>query len=112
MMKLYELRVAGDAQQDLQDIYDYVADNDSPAKADYVMERITAAVDSLRTLPARGSRPRELLALGESEYRQAFFKPYRIVYWIDEHARAVHILLVADGRRDLRTLLTQRLLGA
>lgn len=111
-MKHYELRVARDAQQDLQGIYDYIADNDSATKADYVIERIAEAVDSLKTMPARGSHPRELLALGDDEYRQVFFKPYRIVYWIDEAARAVQILLVADGRRDLRTLLMQRLLGA
>ncbi|MBS0570082.1 MAG: type II toxin-antitoxin system RelE/ParE family toxin [Proteobacteria bacterium] len=111
-MRRYELRVAGDALQDLQDIYDYIADNDSPAKADHVVDRITEAVESLKATPQRGSRPRELLALGEDEYRQVFFKPYRIVYWIDETTDIVHILLIADGRRDLRTLLMRRLLGA
>jgi toxin ParE1/3/4 len=109
-VKRYELRVSRDAQRDLQDIYDYVAGSDSPAKADYVMQRIAEAVDSLQSTPAHGSHPRELLALGEAEYRQVFFKPYRIVYVVED--AIVHILLIADGRRDMRTLLAQRLLGA
>ena len=109
-MKQYSLSVSRDAQQDLQEIYDYIADNDSSAKTDHVMERIVEAAASLQTLPQRGSRPRELLAMGRDEYRQVFFKPYRIVYFVDK--ATVHILLIADGRRDLRTLLEQRLLGA
>lgn len=109
-MKRYSLSVSLDAQQDLQEIYDYIAENDSSAKADHVMQRIVEAAASLQTMPARGNHPRELLAMGHDEYRQVFFKPYRIVYFIEE--ATVHILLIADSRRDLRTLLAQRLLGA
>lgn len=43
------------------------------------------------------------------EYRETFFKPYRIVYHIDD-AR-VFISLIADGRRDMRSLLARRLLA-
>jgi toxin ParE1/3/4 len=46
--------------------------------------------------------------LGVLEYREVFFKPYRIIY---EVARAsVFIHCVLDGRRDLRDILQQRLL--
>jgi len=109
-MRRHEVRLSSDAEIDLLEIRDYIAENDSPEKADYVLGRVLEMVDSLEALPHRGSHPRELLAMGHDEYRQVFFKPYRIVYFVDE--ATVHILLIADGRRDLRTLLEQRLLGA
>lgn len=109
-MKRYEVRLSSDAEVDLLEIRDYIAENDSPKNADYVLARVLEVVDSLEALPQRGSHPRELLAMGHGEYRQVFFKPYRIVYFVEE--TTVQILLVADGRRDLRTLLEQRLLGA
>jgi toxin ParE1/3/4 len=108
--KHHEVRLSRDAEQDLLDIRDYIAVHDSPTKAEYVLARVLEVVDSLQTTPARGSYPRELLAMGHNDYRQVFFKPYRIIYLIE--AATVHILLVTDGRRDMRTLLAQRLLGA
>lgn len=67
-------------------------------------------VEDLATFPERCAYPMELLALGTREYRQAFFKPYRVIYVLTE--RQVFIYLIADGRRDMQTLLTRRLLGA
>jgi toxin ParE1/3/4 len=65
--------------------------------------------DSLATFPERGSYPKELLALGIREYRQAFFKPYRLIYRVI--GKRVFIYLIADGRRDMQSLLFRRLLG-
>jgi len=48
--------------------------------------------------------------LGIHEYREVFFKPYRIVYRVC--ADTVYIHLIADGRRDMQTLLERRLLLA
>jgi toxin ParE1/3/4 len=49
------------------------------------------------------------VALGIREYRETFFKPYRIVYHVDGHL--VFISLIADGRRDMQSLLARRLLA-
>jgi toxin ParE1/3/4 len=48
--------------------------------------------------------------LGIREYREVFFKPYRIIYRVVE--KNVYIFLIADGRRDMQTLLQRRLLDA
>ncbi|HDR16533.1 MAG TPA: hypothetical protein ENN79_13840, partial [Desulfobacteraceae bacterium] len=53
--------------------------------------------------------PKELLALGIREYREIFFKPYRIIYRVMD--KNVYVLLIADGRRDMQTLLQRRLLA-
>ncbi len=67
-------------------------------------------METLATSPERGSHPKELLALGIREYRQAFFKPYRVIYRVV--GERVYVYLIVDGRRDMQALLQRRLLGA
>jgi toxin ParE1/3/4 len=98
------------AERDLEGIHDYIAEFDSPSSADYVLKQLMKAGESLAAFPERGSHPKELLALGIREYRQVFFKPYRLIYRIVE--RNVYIYLIVDGRRDMQSLLARRLLGA
>jgi len=62
-----------------------------------------------RLIPQRGAYTRELLALGIREYREIFFKPYRIIYRVV--GKRVYVFLIADGRRDLQKVLQQRLLN-
>jgi toxin ParE1/3/4 len=105
----FEVLLTEDARRDIEDIYKYIADRDSRARANHVLDQIENVIRSLERFPQRGSYPRELLALGIREYRQAFFKPYRLIYRvIDEH---VYVYMVADGRRDMQTLLARRMLG-
>ena len=44
---------------------------------------------------------------GIREYREIFFKPYRIICRVMEDN--VYVLVIADGRRDMQTLLQRRL---
>ncbi len=68
------------------------------------------AVEGLASFPERGSYPKELLALGVKEYRQVFFKPYRMIYRVVD--KRVYVYVIADGRRDMQSLLARRLLRA
>ena len=106
----YEVSLTKDAERDLEVIYTYIAEHDSQASADHVLERLIKATDALRMSPDRGSYVNELRSLGISEYRQIFFKPYRLIYRL--HAKQVIVYVVADGRRDMELLLARRLLGA
>ena len=99
-----------DAVDDLIDIYTYISKHDSPKKAEYVLVQFEKKFVSLSELPERGVYPKELLSLGIRDYREIFFKPYRIIYRIDN--KNVYIYLIADGRRDMQTLLQRRMLGA
>jgi toxin ParE1/3/4 len=106
----FAVLLTNDAAPDLDELYDYVAVSDAPEKADYVLEEIERVFSSLSESPERGAYPKELLALGIREYREVFFKPYRIIYRVlDEN---VYVLLTVDGRRDLQKLLQRRLLEA
>ena len=97
-----------DAACDLEEIVDYLSRRDAPGRAEHVLERIEHAFHALAAFPERSSRPRELLDLGIREYREVFFKPYRIIYRVI--GDGVYVLVIADGRRDMRASLQRRLL--
>lgn len=105
----FEVRLTAGAERDLESLYDYIAEFDSKASADHVLDKLQKTAEGLATFPERGAYPRELLALGIREYRQAFFKPYRLIY--RTNGQQVFIVLIADGRRDMQSLLARRLLG-
>ena len=106
----YEVLLTEGAEQDLESIYDYIAEFDCKASADYVLDRLLEVVESLSAFPERGAYPKELVALGIRDYRQTAFKPYRVIYRV--MAQKVYIYVIADGRRNMQSLLARRLLGA
>jgi toxin ParE1/3/4 len=106
----FAILLTNDAARDPDEIYDYIALQDSTRKADYVLERIEKVFSSLSEFPERGTCPKELVALGIREYREIFFKPYRIIYRVMDNI--VYVLLIVDGRRDMQSLLQRRLLNA
>ena len=106
----FEVLLTEDANRDLEDIYSYVAEHDAPGKAKDLLDRISDVIEKLSKYPHRGSYPKELTTLGIRDYRQTFFKPYRIIYRVI--GRRVCVYLIADGRRDFQSLLERRLLGS
>ena len=105
----YEVRIDNVASDDLYAVYRYVAINDSPIKAEHLLDNLHKAMSSLETMPARGSHPPEMQRWGIFDFREIFFKPYRIIYEI--RGKTVFIHAVLDGRRNCEDLLQQRLLG-
>lgn len=106
----FEVLITQGAEQDLESIHNYISEFDSVANANRVLDGLLDAVESLAKFPECGSFPKELLSLGIQEYRQTFFKPYRLIYRVT--GNQVIIYLIADGRRDMVSLLSRRLLGS
>jgi len=106
----FAVLLTNDAVRDLDEIFDYIALHDVPQKADYVLAQIEKAFSRLSESPERGAYPKELLSMGIREYREVFFKPYRIIYRVMD--KSVFVLLIVDGRRDMQLLLQRRLLDA
>jgi len=107
-MKRHSVQLDLDAEDDLFEIYRYVALNDSPEQADRLFDALKRACFSLCRLPLRGHIPPELQDIGISQFREIRFKPYRIFYSINRSTVTIHCVL--DGRRDMQTLLQDRLL--
>lgn len=106
----FEVLLTQGAEQDLEAIYDYIREFDGAASVNYVLDALMDVVENLSRLPERGSYPKELVGLGIKEYRQTFFKPYRVIYRVADNK--VIIYLIVDGRRDMQTVLARRLLGS
>lgn len=104
-----EVVLTQDAERDLEELYAYIAKFDSRKSADHVLDKVLSIAETLATFPERGSQPPELRSVGMQEFRQVFFKPYRVIYRI--HDAQVVIYLIADGRRDMQSILARRLLG-
>lgn len=106
----FEVMLTEDAVRDLEEIYDYIASHDARENAARVLDQIEKVIQGLARLPERGAYPKELTAVGVRQFREVFFKPYRIVYQTRDET--VYVMLIADGRRDMQALLWRRLLEA
>lgn len=105
----YQVLLTDDAAYDLEGLHRYITESDSAPAADRVLDRIEKVFHTLATFPERGNHPKELLSLGMRDYREVFFKPYRVIYRI--MGKQVYVYLIADGRRDMQSLLARRLIG-
>jgi toxin ParE1/3/4 len=99
----YAVLLTRGAEQDLEAIVDYISEADGPVRSSHVIDQFSTCFERLSSMPERGGYPRELLSLGNKEYRQVF---YRIT------EKTVLVYVIADSRRDLQSLLSRRLLGA
>ena len=94
------------ARRDLDAIVNYIAE-DSVENALAVLERLRERAESLQVAAGRGRVVPELRALDVLQYREVIEQPWRIVYRIE--ADHVLVMAVRDGRRELRSLLLERL---
>ena len=104
----FQVFLTDDASRDLEELYHYIEPRDAPGKADYVLDQLESVLSTLTENPERCGYPKELLAVGLREYREIVFKPYRIIYRVT--GEKVYVMVIADGRRDMQSLLQRRLL--
>jgi toxin ParE1/3/4 len=102
------VRIVREAEEDLAELVDYIAQHDSVERANYVLERLITVCERLEQHPERGHFLPELRSLGIKTFREVHFKPYRIIYEVV--GREVFILLIVDGRRSFQAILERRLL--
>jgi toxin ParE1/3/4 len=107
-LKTYKVRITEDAEQDLIDLFDYIARKDSVENAYHVLDTLEELILSLDKNPQRGHCPPELSDRGIKDYKEVHFKPYRVIYEII--GTIVVVLGCFDGRRDMQLLLERRLL--
>ena len=104
----YQVHLITEAEDDLFDIYQYVAKNDSIPRAKKLLDKLEETCLSLSELPNRGHVPPELERVAVYDYLEIHCKPYRIIYEVISHR--VFIYCVLDGRRDVGELLQKRIL--
>ena len=75
-MKKYNVFFDTDAEDDLFEIYSYVALNDSIESADKLFSSLRRTCYKLKALPLRGNILPELFEIGVTEFREIRYKPY------------------------------------
>lgn len=95
------------AIEDLDRLIEHLDSVGSGVNADRLLERLEAAANSLRTSAMRGRMVPELAAHGLTRYRELIESRWRLVYQVEPHE--VRIVTLVDARRDLRSLLLERL---
>ncbi len=108
-MKHYQVRLTQEVESDLLDLFEYIARKDSIASANHVLDELGKLILSLEEQPERGHYPPELSEFGLKDFREVFFKPYRVIYQVID--KKVVVLGCFDGRRDMQQLLQRRLLA-
>lgn len=103
-----QVLLTSDASRDLEELCEYIESHDSLEKAAHILSRLERVFSSLSQNPERGVYPKELTAAGIRDYREVFFKPYRIIYRV--LGERVVVMVIADGRRNMQALLQRRLL--
>ena len=100
-MERYKVKIYPPAQQDLQEIVDYL-NTLSPSAALRYYDKLTEETAGLSTMPERCPRPRDL-ALAAKGYRYLIVENYLIFYVVS--GGTVQIRRILYGRRDYRALL-------
>ncbi|MDO8793329.1 MAG: type II toxin-antitoxin system RelE/ParE family toxin [Vicinamibacterales bacterium] len=96
------------ALADVERLASYLLD-ESPGRAEAILERIISRAESLGRFPERGRTPPELRSVGDQTWREIQERPWRILYRIAGPQR-VEIHGVIDGRRNLMDILLERIL--
>jgi toxin ParE1/3/4 len=97
-----------EAETDLFEIWRFVAENDSQAKASTLLDNLETVCHNLSKTPNKRHVPKELRRIDIYDLREIHHKSYRILYGIDENRVLIHAIL--DGRRDMKSLLRSRFL--
>lgn len=103
----YVVRVSAEAEADLDGIVDFIVVNDNAADALRVEKRILDALQQLQSAPMTGRVVPELRRQGVGQYRELIVAPWRIIFRVAR--RDVRVVTIIDGRRDVYSVLHERL---
>ena len=96
------------AKLDLKEIFLFVAVNDNIQSANKLLDALEETCYKLEKYPDRGHIPPELRTTGIKSYLEIHYKPYRIIYEIENNLVYVHSVI--DGRRNIQEILSNRFL--
>jgi plasmid stabilization system protein ParE len=104
----YKIIILHSAEQDMKDIKTYIVKNFSAAAWQNTYDKLKKAIRKLKAFPHAGSTPDELEKVNLNQFRQIISGMNRIIYEVRQDTIYIHVIV--DGRRDMKSLLTRRLL--
>lgn len=104
----FQIVLLESAERDLKELKAYINKQFGIIAWQTSYQKIQESVQMIQTFPQSGKIPEELEQLNLSQYRQVISGMNRIIYEIRQQTIYIHI--ICDTRKDMTTLLTQRLL--
>jgi plasmid stabilization system protein ParE len=104
----YKIVILASAEQDMKELRSYIIKNFSLATWQDTYNKLKDTIRSLKDFPFAGAIPEELERLNLTQFRQVISGMNRVIYEVRQEIIYIHI--IADTRKDMKTLLTQRLL--
>jgi toxin ParE1/3/4 len=103
MSSPFTVRYLQTAEQDLEDIFDYIM-RDNPRAAASMIEKFDQAISQLAATPEIGARPKDdrLRKLG---YRMLVVNDYLVFYVVKPRVKTVQIRRIIHGARQYGFLL-------
>jgi toxin ParE1/3/4 len=98
------------SEEDLKMLKRYLVSNFGAETWRASYGQIKDAIASIRAFPSQGRIPDELANINLSQYREVVAGMNRLIY--DVHGDTIHVHIVCDTRRDLKSLLMRRLMLA
>ena len=86
-----------DAERDLTELFDYIAQDSGVQRAELVLRRIERMLDTLAEWPFIGRVRPDL----DGEPRSFSVWPWIVIYEPQPSGRGIYVWRVLDGRRDL-----------
>ncbi|KVV20867.1 plasmid stabilization protein [Burkholderia cepacia] len=102
--------ILASAEQDIKDLKSYVQTNFGKPTWLSTKGEIRDAIKTIASHPMVGNIPPEFEALNLTQYRQILTGLNRIIYETPAGSTVAYVHVICDQRRDLKTLLTRRLL--
>ncbi|KAG0162588.1 hypothetical protein DFQ30_001686 [Apophysomyces sp. BC1015] len=96
------------AEEDLKALRRYIIKRFGKAIWQETYQQIKDSFRAIWVFPERGGVPDELVDLGLQQYRQVISGMNRVLYEVRD--KVIYIHIVCDTRRDMKTLLSRRLL--
>lgn len=95
------VQLTWESRQDLKDLFDYIAEEDGPDRAQIVLRRLDVTLQSLAAWPGIGRQRRDL----DGAPRSFSVWPWLIIYEPLPTGEGVYIWRIVDGRRDLAAII-------
>lgn len=107
-LRRFEVLWTETAIRDLEEIVDFVEEQDAPMAAQRIFDSIAKSSRALDLTPLRGRIVPELARFEIRIYRELIIPPYRMIYRVS--ADSVLVVGVFDSRRNLEDILLARFL--
>lgn len=98
------------AKHDLRDLRYYLIKNFGMRSWQISYRKIKETINTIQEFPLEGRIPDELESVNLTQYRQLLSGMNRIIY--ETRQQTIYIHIICDARRDMRSLLTRRLMRA